>query len=241
MSVEGQPAGGDGPAQSDEALIERYYCGDDDAFEEIDRRYRLKLYRHAVKLGLNEHDAEACAQESLAKVSVSKRKKILSIAGAYDQRQAKFGTWLYRLHHNTCMDALRRRGVSLRLFESAGAADDDDAPPAALEQLPSPDKLPDQAVADKEMKRHLEAALEDLPTEHRLVVELCFGLEDKSIEAAGPQTLQQVAAILGTSAPTVYRRRREALVMLRKALIERGVTAPAPAGDGEPLRRIGNV
>src|SRR5215210_1940309 len=97
MRVEGQPAEGDGPAQSDEALIERYYRGDEAAFQEIDRRYRAKLYRAAVKFSLNNHDAQDCVQESLAKVSVSKRKYILSIAGAYDQQQAKFGTWLYRL------------------------------------------------------------------------------------------------------------------------------------------------
>jgi RNA polymerase sigma factor (sigma-70 family) len=139
------------------------------------------------------------------------------------------------------MDALRRRGVNLRMFESADAADDADGITKALEQLTSPDKLPDQIALDKEMKRHLKAALEDLPTEHRLIVELYFGLENRITEAADPLTLQQIANILGTSPPTVYRRLRDAFRMLKQAMIERGVLAPAPAVDGGPLRRIGNV
>lgn len=241
MSVEGQPAEGDGPAQSDEALIERYYCGDEAAFEEIDRRYRVKLYRLAVKLGLNEQDAKDCVQESLAKVLVSKRKNQLSIAGAYDRRLARFGTWLYSLHRHTCLDALRRRGLTVRLFESADAADGGDAPPAALERIPSSGQLHDQIAADKEMTRHLEAALKDLPMEHRLIVELHFDLENKAVETAGPLTLQQIADILGTSPATVYRRLRDALAKLRQALIERGVLTTSAAADRGPLRRIGNV
>lgn len=238
MRVEAQPVEGGGPTQTDEALIDSFYGGDAAAYEEIDRRYRRKLYHAAIKHGLPEDEADACANESLTKVWLTRRKKLLSLAGAYDQRQAAFGTWLYSIHTRTCIDALRRRNESVRRFVSSAADDDDgDGLAPALERLPSPDKPPDQLLEDEELKHHLTAALESLPPDARAVIGLYYGLGNKTVEEADPLTMQQVGVLLGTSPPTVYRKLRRVLAMLKQALIDRGViTTPPPGAFPEEKR-----
>lgn len=146
-------------ARSNEALVEVVLAGDRAAFETLVRRHQRPLVNHLFRLIGRRDDAVDLAQEVFIKVYVS--------LGSFDPRY-RFTTWLYRIASNCAIDWLRRKRLPTCSLSSARPEDDRrDAPE---EQYASDDPLPDQFLRASEIKRRLDAALEELPPHYRQLI-----------------------------------------------------------------------
>jgi RNA polymerase sigma-70 factor, ECF subfamily len=84
----------------DVELVAAAQAGDRDALEQLLRRHHDRIRALARRLCGNDADASDATQEALLAV--------VRGLGRFDQRAA-FGTWVYRVATNACLDELRRR------------------------------------------------------------------------------------------------------------------------------------
>jgi RNA polymerase sigma factor (sigma-70 family) len=85
-------------SQSDRRLLELVERGHERAFEALVLRYRKPLLAYCTRLGLTDARAEDVVQQSLLKAW-------LALAGGVQVRELR--AWLYRIVHNTAVNALR--------------------------------------------------------------------------------------------------------------------------------------
>jgi RNA polymerase sigma-70 factor (ECF subfamily) len=84
----------------DVELVTAAQSGDRAALEQLLRRHHDRVRALARRLCGNDADAADATQEALL--------AIVRGIGRFDQRAA-FGTWVYRVATNACLDELRRR------------------------------------------------------------------------------------------------------------------------------------
>ena len=85
---------------TDEVLVRRAATGQREAFDELVRRHRARVYALALRICRNPDDAEDALQETfIAAYRALPR---------FDRR-ARVSTWLYRIATNKCYDILARR------------------------------------------------------------------------------------------------------------------------------------
>jgi RNA polymerase sigma-70 factor, ECF subfamily len=133
-------------AATDEVLVRRAAAGQQEAFEELVRRHRARVFALALRICRNPDDAEDALQETfIAAYRALPR---------FDRR-ARVSTWLYRIATNKCYDALAKRRATV------------DA-----ETLPEPAD-PHDPYARSERHELLTAALDALPQQFREAALLC--------------------------------------------------------------------
>lgn len=144
-----------------------------------------------------------------------------------DDGRSEFSTWLVVVAQRICLDHRRARYGRLRSTDDHARNEhatrrqlaDLVGVPADLVPLEDRGDLPaDEALAARETRSALEAALATLPARDRLLIELRF---------TDDAPLAEIAGILGY--PTrfhAYRRLNQALATLRSALAARGVVSP---------------
>jgi RNA polymerase sigma-70 factor (ECF subfamily) len=193
---------------TDEELVAGYLKGNKAAFEEIVRRYEDRLYRLSFRMLGNHHDALDAVQEILLKLMAALPKF---------QGRSRFGTWLYRLAANTCLDIRRKRGRTAA--ESLEAALEH-SPAVAMNVLDdSPSDNPDTYVEHQYREEMVRAALDQLPESQRRLLVL-RDLEDLSNS--------QVAQIMGIEVGALKARLHRARQALKRAL-DGGVMVPGYA------------
>ncbi|MBM7855008.1 RNA polymerase sigma-70 factor (ECF subfamily) [Desulfohalotomaculum tongense] len=84
----------------DELLVKKAVNGDAAAFLKLSKQYQQPLYRTAMGMLGNEHDAADAVQDAFLKA-------YRDIGKLRDPRQ--FRSWLYRILINRCIDILRQR------------------------------------------------------------------------------------------------------------------------------------
>ena len=142
-----QGAGYDGV--SDQELLARHVEGDPDAFGEIVRRHRDRLWAVALRtLGDREEAADA-VQDAL----VSAYRAAHTFRG-----QSAVTTWLHRITVNACLDRARKA-------DSRKTAPVDDT--ERLEQLLEPHEAASAPAERNDLHRQLLEALGTLPQEQR--------------------------------------------------------------------------
>jgi RNA polymerase sigma-70 factor (ECF subfamily) len=130
-------------ASSDDAqLISSAQAGRLDAFEELVRRYRLPIYRIALRVLGDEADAEDATQDAFVHAWRSL---------AAFRSDAAFSTWMYRIVTNRCLNLLRARRRTEPL-------------PASRE---APASRPDRIVEARWQVEDLKVAIADLSPEQR--------------------------------------------------------------------------
>ncbi len=88
--------------REDDQLVERARRGDMEAFETLYRRHSPAVFGLALRMLQNRADAEDLLQE----IFLHAYDRLASFEG-----RSAFGTWLYRLSVNRCLDHLRSRGA----------------------------------------------------------------------------------------------------------------------------------
>lgn len=151
--------------QADVALIAACQQGDAQAFSVVFDIYKDRIYALCRHMAGNAEDAEDLAQETF----VAAFQSIRSF-----RAEATFGTWLYRIAANRCLNRLRQHRPEFHSFE---ALNETDATP------PASGLTPEDLIVRKELNRRLEAAVAALPESLRLVfvLDTLEGLRYKDI------------------------------------------------------------
>lgn len=185
-------------SQSDITLIAKVKNGDERAFAQLVKRYEKTVWGFAFKLCRDKEKAEQSYQDTFINVF----RKI----DQFDSR-SKFSTWLYTIVTNNCLMHRRKRKLE-GLLESF-----DDAPDVENEQvqkqLASWDDSPIQTMMNKEVREQMDAAIQELPDDYKVVFVL-RDLEEK--------TAEETAKILKLSVPAVKSRLRRSRIFLRHKL-----------------------
>ena len=184
--------------EPDLILLRRFADGDEEAFAEIVRRYAGLVFSVCRRVLGDRAWAEDVAQETFFRLMRSRRQVSQSLGG-----------WLHRAATRLAVDALRSER-SRRRREATVAAERQAEADAAREDEQAADGLRWTDVSPL-----IDEALAEIPDEPRdLLVRHFLG--------GVPQA--DLAAEYGTSAPTLSRRMRSAIDLLRQALERKGVT-----------------
>lgn len=139
---------------SDQDLLAQHVAGEPDAFGELVRRHRDRLWAVALRtLGDREEAADA-VQDAL----------VSAFRAAHTFRgQSAVTTWLHRITVNACLDRARKAA-------SRKTAPVDDA--ERLDQLLEPHESAEAPAERQDLHRELLAALSTLPAEQRAALVL---------------------------------------------------------------------
>ena len=190
------------PPRDESALIEASQAGDPRALDELVRRNQDRVYSFAMRMCRNVEDAKDILQETFLGVVRSIR----------DFRaESRFSTWLYRIASNACLKKRRR-----------GMFDPEPEQEISLDALmPRPDaegrkpEIPDwsedaeRALLRGELVQQMEAAIDKLPREYKIVIIL------RDVEGF---SAEETADLLKLSVPAVKSRLHRARVFVRKEL-----------------------
>lgn len=167
--------------------------GDARAFEVIFERHADVAFSLAYRMCGRRATAEDVVQEAFLSVWRSGRR--------YDVARGSVRSWVLSVVHNRAVDAFRRTTVR----------QGQDVPDTGhSESMPAADRT-DLEVERREDVRQVRAALEDLPSDQRRVIELSY---------FGGFTHTQIAEMLELPAGTVKGRMRLGLSKLRISLGE---------------------
>jgi RNA polymerase sigma-70 factor (ECF subfamily) len=182
------------------SLLRRLCDRDERAFRELIEEHRDRVYNITFRMLGNRAEAEDVAQEVFVQVF----KTIESFRG-----DSKFSTWLYRIAVNQSKNRIKylaRRHDRDRdeLDESSNGQH------GAVGAIGAPQpKSPDRALESVQMERVLQAAINELDEDQRIVVVL-RDIEDLSIE--------EICKICDLADGTVKSRLHRARAVLRKKL-----------------------
>ena len=137
-----------GPDVDDRALIDRHAAGDRDAFAELVRRHRDRLWRVALRTLGNPEDAADALQDALLSA--------YRAAGGF-RGDAAVTTWLHRIVVNACLDVARKKAAR---------------PSVPLSDTPADDRPARDTIGDRETSGDVLAALRTLPPEQAAAVVL---------------------------------------------------------------------
>ena len=160
-------------------------AGSQAAVEQIVRRYQRPVIRLIARIVGDPTLAEDLAQETFVKAFRS--------LAAFDPAR-RLSSWLFRIAHNTAIDATRRARVPVVPLDAAG-------PGAAAEPMAA--AAPDP-VEQRTLGTALAAALRRVRPEYRAAVTLRYE-EDLSFEAIG----QILGIPTATARSHVHRARKE--------------------------------
>jgi RNA polymerase sigma-70 factor, ECF subfamily len=155
--------GTDGERPSDAELLRRHVAGDKDAFGELFRRHRDRLWAVALRTAGDPEEAADALQDAM----VSAFRRAADFRG-----DSAVTTWLHRIVVNASLDRLRRRAV-----RPAVSADEQ-----ALESVVAHDPDPARAT---DTRLDIDAALAILPPPQRaalVVVDMLgFSIDDAAV------------------------------------------------------------
>lgn len=183
---------------TDQVLLERARSGDRSALDALIERYQAKVYRLALRLTGDEHEAEEALQDTFLQVV----KKLATFRG-----EAQFSTWLYRVAANTALMRIRARQqhpassleTYLPQFDQSGLhrrLDVDYSVAGRVEEL----------IERRQRMRLIHEALARLPEIYRVAFVL-YDLEELSASEA--------AKIAGVDPAAIRQRVHRARLMLR--------------------------
>jgi RNA polymerase sigma factor (sigma-70 family) len=189
-------------SQSDERLVDLVRAGSEPAFEAIVARYRGPLLRYCRRI-LPDTRAEDAVQQTFVNAFAALHR---------DDAHIDLRPWLYRIAHNTALNALRDRALAH----------------AELDEQIDGVERPDQAVERSHGLREVISAVQALPERQRDAVVL-RELEGRSYE--------EIAGELGVSGGAVRQLLNRARTTLRAGLT---AITPTPllirlgSEEGEP-------
>ena len=186
---------------SDEELLARLSAEDSGAFEALYQRYSDLVYSIALRVVADPPMAQDIAQEVFL--------RIWRHPASFDQSRGRFVSWLMSVARNRAVDEVRSRGRRrLREVMPAPGADD----PIDLQALD-----PATAAQISAERAAVRQALETLPEEQRLAIELAY---------FGGMTQQEISIALDIPLGTIKTRIRLGMKKLRLCLAEQVSSGP---------------
>lgn len=177
----------------DEALIARIAEGDRQAFELLFTEHGERVFRYAQRLITDVTKAEEVTNDVMLEV--------WKTAARFEGR-SKVSTWILGITRHLALNAVRRKSFDTVDVDDAPGLSDENETTAAMEH------------DHDALKKGLRAALEQLSTDHRDVVELTF---------YHGCTYQEIAEIVGCPENTVKTRMYHAKKQLQALLGSAGL------------------
>jgi RNA polymerase sigma-70 factor (ECF subfamily) len=178
-------------AAPEQLLVADARAGSPEAWDALFRRYQLPLYAYVFELVRAEQPSLDIVQETF----IAAARHLASL-----REDGRFGSWLFGIAHQKCVQHWRRSGREEPL-------DADFA-----EAQPGPDDDPRELFIREEQEAEFMQALNQLPLPQRQALLLHF-IEDFSLE--------EIAGITGVSLGTVKSRLHYGKKTLRKLLEDR--------------------
>ncbi|PPK93837.1 RNA polymerase sigma-70 factor (ECF subfamily) [Kineococcus xinjiangensis] len=195
------PAPGDGATadpRTDAELVAAHVAGDAQAFGEVVRRHRDRLWAVALRTCGDPEEAADAVQDALVSA--------LRAADRF-RGDAAVTTWLHRIVVNACLDRARRRAVRPTTpLEEGTSAGEEDGPRRGAVVVAAPDR-----TGSVEARLDVTAALERLPEAQRAALVL-VDMYDVPVGEA--------AEILGVAVGTVKSRCSRGRALLAQLLGE---------------------
>lgn len=205
-------------AAVDAELVHRIRHGSEAALGQIYDRYAEAVFASAMQTSRDRYIAEEVVQETFL--------VLWERADRFDAARGALQAWLMAIARHRAIDRLRAAGrhdraASFTTF-SGSAVDDGPidewlATSGELLAIGKADPLPEVALADKETRAAIGAAIADLDPIERRVIVLAYD---------GGLTQSEIADSLGWPIGTVKTRTRRALRHLRERLAPAPVMAP---------------
>lgn len=200
------------PGLDDRALVAAHVAGDPEAFGELVRRHRDRLWAVALRTTSDPEEAADALQDAF----ISAYRNAASYRG-----EAAVTTWLHRVVVNACLDRMRRRKARPTVHIP------DDEPDTGARAVPDPRDEMDRL----ELRMEIDKALRALPVDQRSAIVL-VDVEGLSVSEA--------AEVLGVPEGTVKSRCSRGRAKLAVALAglrdpEAGITSDDgrnPSGTG---------
>lgn len=186
---------------SNAEVAARVVSGDSALFELLMRRHNRLVFHIARSIVLDDAEAEDVVQETYLRA-------YLHLAEFRGPRG--FTTWLTRIATNEALGRVRK-ARSWTSLDEAGEVDGDYARAESKGMLMSELRRPDDAVSGEQLLRLIEAAVDRLPEEFRVVFML------RAVDQLG---IAETAACLGLNRATVKTRFHRARARLRESLGE---------------------
>lgn len=188
--------------KNEQELIAASRAGDASAMEELVRANQTRVYNFAMRMCRNVDDAKDILQETFLGMVRSIREF---------REESKFATWLYRIASNACLKK-RRRGVhdpspeqELSLDELMPRPDSEGRRPEIADWSDDAER----ALLRGELSGKMEAAIDKLPREYKIVLVL------RDVEGF---SAEETAELLKLSVPAVKSRLHRARVFVRREL-----------------------
>lgn len=148
--------------KSDFDLVHAFKKGDHSAFEKIVIKYQDRVYNLCYRFFGDKEEAEDSAQDIFIKVYKSLKGFKL---------KSSFYTWLYRIAINTCKN--RVKSLEYRRLKSRVSLDDDqEKKNHGISNITDNDFLPDTNLEQKEKFKRIQAAINSLPPDQKIMVVL---------------------------------------------------------------------
>jgi RNA polymerase sigma-70 factor (ECF subfamily) len=197
-------------AASDASLLREMMDGSQDALATLYDRHGQAVFAAAMRTSQDRSIAAEVVQETFL--------VLWNRAESFDPSRGSLPTWLLAIARNRAVDRLRAasRHDRAAIFSSFGSAESDDA--STVEWLTAsgqliaaagPEPGPESALAGKEIRGSIGAAISSLDPTERVVIELAY---DDGLSQS------EIADRLGWPIGTVKTRTRRALRHLRERL-----------------------
>ncbi|HCF51508.1 MAG TPA: RNA polymerase subunit sigma-24 [Syntrophomonas sp.] len=186
---------------ADIELVKQTLKGDERGFEKLVTKYQDKIYTLCYRYSGNDEDAYDLTQEAFIKAYRS--------LGTF-KGSSRFGTWLYRVTTNVCLDEMRRRKrhIPAQSLDQPVLGADGEMKPIILD-----DTIPiDELYEQKEQAQYIQSLLNQLKPEHRMVLLLKDIMEF---------SYDEIAQMLNISSGTIKSRLSRARELLRRKLLDR--------------------
>ena len=189
---------------SDTLLVQRAQQGDMHAFEMLVVKYQRRIQRLIGRMVRDVDLVPDIAQESFIRAW----KALPQFRG-----DSAFYTWLYRIAVNSAKKALMELKRDPVIMHSAMAVSEDGDETSRIENELSDGETPESLLASKEIAAVVNAAVDDLPEEHRRAITL------REIEGLSYEEISEVMNCpIGTVRSRIYRAREAIAARLRPHL-----------------------
>lgn len=194
-------------ALSDEELILQVQQGNNDCFDILVDRFKLRLFNYLFRMVGDRDEAEEITQETFVKayIHADKYKTI-----------AKFSTWLYTIGTNLVRNRIRSKKRAPQFLSLWGRGRDADDEEKQIDLL-DPGRSPDNQFNDKELGEIINQAIGKIPEKYRT----SFVLRE-----INQLSYEEIAAATGLKLGTVRSRINRARNYFRKLvepLLEKGI------------------
>ena len=185
---------------SDKELVALYQNGDENAFEELVKRYKNSLFSMILLVTKDTYIAEDLLQETFIKVIHTIR------AGKYKEKE-RFHYWIQRVAYNLAIDYFRKQRRSPLIINKEGVD--------VLEGMRFAEENRESLYVKQDTRRELHRMMRELPDAQRKVLLMRNYMK---------MSFQDIAEEMGTSVNTALGRMRYALINLKKKMNKHNYT-----------------